>query len=168
MARKKKAETADLKASPVLRAGGGDDPTPETPVVTKSYCMRDDWKDKSITNYVAFKSVDGEVQDLTVNDEPAGGGGGGGTATVTITNASNDLSFQLEMPYVVDSQYTRGGSNTLFAGDNETFIIPLGSAGCHITFGSKGDFPNSGTGTGGVTYDNEEVYVTGDGTLSLS
>lgn len=87
MARKKTAETASLKAAPVLRSQG-EDPAPETPTtITKSYCVRDDWKDNGTVNYVAFKSVDGEVQDLTVNGEPAGGGGGSiETVDVTVTN----------------------------------------------------------------------------------
>lgn len=84
MAKKKTAEKAKIEAAPVLRAQG-EDPTPETPVITKSYIMRDDWIDKGVVNTVAFKSVDGEVQDLLVNGEPAGGGGGEGVSYATMT-----------------------------------------------------------------------------------
>jgi hypothetical protein len=91
-----KKKTENIKAAPVLRAqSGGEQPTPETPVITKSYSVRDDWKDKDIVNYVAFKSVDGEVQDLTVNGEPAGGGGGGSDVTYapfSITDSSGSSS----------------------------------------------------------------------------
>jgi len=91
MAKKKTAETANIKAAPVLRDGNSNDP-----VVTKSYSVRDDWKDKDIVNYVAFKSVDGEVQDLTVNGQPAGGGGGMRTVSVNCTNDSqNDYSIYI-------------------------------------------------------------------------
>lgn len=90
MAKKKTAETANIKAAPVLRAQGGEQPTPETPVITKSYSVRDDWKDKDIVNYVAFKSVDGEVQDLTVNGQPAGGGGIGKEIKVTATGGDTN------------------------------------------------------------------------------
>lgn len=80
MAKKKTAETANIKAAPVLRDGNSNNP-----VVTKSYSVRDDWKDINKVNYVAFKSVDGEVQDLTVNGQPAGGGGGTTITTPNIT-----------------------------------------------------------------------------------
>lgn len=93
MAKKKTAETANLKASPVLRAldgGGGQDPTK-----TKSYCVRDDWKDRDIVNYVGFKSVDGEVQDLTVNGEPAGGGGFSSAAVSVANNGQADVRINI-------------------------------------------------------------------------
>ena len=164
MAKKKMAEKAKIEAAPVLRSGG-DDPTPETPVITKSYIMRDDWIDKGVVNTVAFKSVDGEVQDLIVNGEPAGGGG---TATVSITNASNNAPFDLEMPFIDSDQYTRGGTRSLFPGATLTFIVPIGPTGCYAVFGGQGALPSSGTATGGITYDEGDVYITGNGTLTVS
>lgn len=80
------------KTAPILRAQSeGEQPTPETPIITKSYSVRDDWKDKGIVNYVAFKSVDGEVQDLTVNGEPAGGGGTSDGLLITRTRNAEDI-----------------------------------------------------------------------------
>lgn len=93
MSKKKTIKAENIKTAPVLRAGGQD------PGKTKSYCVRDDWKDKSISNYVAFKSVDGEIQDLTVNGEPAGGGGGDiihATVTFNVTVAEGG---QAEISY---------------------------------------------------------------------
>ena len=88
MAKKKMAETANIMAAPMLRAddGGGQDPSK-----TKSYCIRDDWKDINKVNYVAFKSVDGEVQDLTVNGEPAGGGGSSDGLLITRTRNADEI-----------------------------------------------------------------------------
>lgn len=119
MARKKNAEKVKIEAAPVLRSGG-DDSTPETPVITKSYIMRDDWKDKGVVNTVAFKSVDGEVQDLLVNGEPAGGGGGvGKTIKITVTGGDQEgecyANVQLGNPasmralfITADNNYTLG------------------------------------------------------------
>jgi hypothetical protein len=106
MAKKKTAEKAKIKAAPVLRDGGGNDP-----VITKSYIMRDDWIDKGVVNTVAFKSVDGEVQDVLVNGEPAGGGGGGdfSVAEVTITD-TNGEGYSIYAPFVLESnEYIQNG-----------------------------------------------------------
>ena len=113
MAKKKTAETANIKAAPVLRAqSGGDDPTPETPVITKSYCVRDDWKDQDIVNYVAFKSVDGEVQDLTVNGEPASGGSIS-TASVVVTNNYRSYATVYFISVTTNGQLVSGNENMI-------------------------------------------------------
>lgn len=72
---KKKIE--NIKAAPVLRAGsGGEQPTP-TPeqTGTRTYQIMDPWKDRDVVNLVDVKAVDGEITDVKVNGEPAGGGG---------------------------------------------------------------------------------------------
>ena len=122
MAKKKTAETANIKAAPVLRAddGGGQDPSK-----TKSYCIRDDWKDINKVNYVAFKSVDGEVQDLTVNGEPAGGGGGT-TAEVTFVNNTNN-EVEIAIPFLDQSPSGYYFNTDFYAipGTNNPIITPL-------------------------------------------
>ena len=164
MAKKKTAETANIKAAPVLRAGsGGGQPTPETPVITKSYSVRDDWKDKDKVNYVAFKSVDGEVQDLTVNGQPAGGGGGMFT-TAKLVAANN--SRMVAVPYI----YTDQGMSTILqdavlenAGDEITIVLVNGM--CIM----RADTAVTVTGAAEVLDDDEgtKIYkVTGNVTLS--
>lgn len=90
---------AKKKNTPVLRAGGGG----QDPAKTKSYCIRDDWKDSNKVNYVAFKSVGGDVQDLTVNGEPAGGGGRFAPVTVNVSNSSQ-ADVQIDMPVVYNNK----------------------------------------------------------------
>lgn len=160
---KKKIE--NIKAAPVLRAqGGGDDPTPITPIITKSYCVRDDWKDQDIVNYVAFKSVDGEVQDLTVNGQPAGGGDLR-TAQVTFINTGSTL-YSLPLPTLSNGHAKVTNVHFIPNDPNArpTTVI-IGANGCYSTFD---DFPTTAKATGGVRYDDGDVYITGDGTLTIS
>ena len=119
-----KKKTENIKAAPVLRAQG-DESTPETPVITKSYSIRDDWKDKGVVNTVAFKSVDGEVQDLTVNGEPAGGGGGT-TAEVTFVNNTNN-EVEIAIPFLDQSPSGYYFNTDFYAipGTNNPIITPL-------------------------------------------
>lgn len=130
MAKKKTAETANIKAAPVLRSGG-DDPTPETPVITKSYSVRDDWKDINKVNYVAFKSVDGEITEVKVNGEPAGGGGN--TATVQIINNTSEKGVGVQGPIIINNMIKTDmhGSNfwTINMGSSNTYTVPLASSG---------------------------------------
>ena len=143
-----KKKTENIKAAPVLRAsGGGDDPTPETPVITKSYSVRDDWKDINKVNYVAFKSVDGEVQDLTVNGEPAGGGGEIPTVTFKVINNSGKkiymygayeewgefnirqdiaINFNANVTLITN---TEGGTNCLFIPQSSSVAVTTSATG---------------------------------------
>lgn len=132
MAKKKTAEKVKIEATPVLRAQS-DDPTPETPVITKSYIMRDDWIDKGVVNTVAFKSVDGEVQDLLVNGEPAGGGGGVGKE-IKITVTGNDSSEQC---YVITNLFNTP-SDIVALSINEEHNYGFGTQGKIETFVSDG------------------------------
>lgn len=124
MARKKNAEKGKIEAVPVLRTDPVPDPE-ETPT-TKSYCVRDDWKDINKVNYVAFKSVDGEVQDLLVNGEPAGGGGGVTTAEVTFVNNTNN-EVEIAIPFLDQSPSGYYFATPFYAspGTNDPIITPL-------------------------------------------
>lgn len=129
MAKKKTAEKAKIEAVPVLRAQGEEDPTPETPetpVVTKSYIMRDDWIDKGVVNTVAFKSVDGEVQDLMVNGEPAGGGGGGDFSAAMVTFIdTNGEGYSVRAPFVLEgNEYIAAGGILPHGVTPESSIYP--------------------------------------------
>lgn len=167
MARKKTAETASLKAAPVLRSesgGGGDQPV--TPTITKSYEVRDDWKDRDIINYVAFKSVDGEVQDLTVNGEPAGGGGGvPETATVTFTN-NNRVSAGVRYVHVNPNtgELSAEQTTTISQGTSKTITQIL--VGSMLTSTVTGTTSTSTTGNI-TTSDRQHFHINGDGTITL-
>lgn len=104
MAKKKTAEKVKIEATPVLRVEPT--PDPEETSITKSYAMRDDWKDEGITNYVAFKSVDGEVQDLTVNGEPAGGGGSSDGLLITRTINADEIPCLNKTWNEINTAYT--------------------------------------------------------------
>lgn len=178
MAKKKMAETANIKAAPVLRAqGGGDDPTPETPTVTKSYSVRDDWKDKGIVNYVAFKSVDGEVQDLTVNGEPAGGSGvpiyhiEWNVVNGPVTVYMNSIGLRRKLLYTLyqDGTYTIVDSNGVQLSDG----ISAMNVACFQPDGVWISLMNNGEITveeGSATYDSEQgtVIITGNCKLTLT
>lgn len=153
---------AKKKNAPALRGGDNNQPT-----ITKSYAVRDKWLDKAKDNLVEFKSVDGEISDLMVNGEPAGGGGG--TATVTFTNSSNSKDFNIMLSYISsETGMVYADGVTLSAGETKNVTVPLGPAGCYAQFGGRGDFPENGTATGGVRYDGGDVYITGNGTLTVS
>jgi hypothetical protein len=168
MAKKKTAETANIKAGPVLRAGdgGGQDPSK-----TKSYCIRDDWKDINKVNYVAFKSVDGEVQDLTVNGEPAGGGGGG-TATVQIINNSSPRGVDVRGPIVVNNMIMADMfENHLWSinmGSSNTYTVPLASSGMQLYVGGIPD-EYEPVITGDCTWDADNwcFIITGNCTITV-
>ena len=165
-----KKKTENIKAAPVLRAGSGGEqpaPTPEQ-TGTRTYQIMDPWKDRDKVNLVDVKSVDGEITDVKVNGEPAGGGGGGG-ATVVFTNSSNSKEFDLKMPIIdLESGIVRVDDIQLSAGETKTVTVSLGPGGCFVNIGGKGDWPENGTATGGVRYDDGNIYVTGNGTLTLS
>ena len=153
MAKKKMAEKAKIEAAPVLRAQG-DNPTP---VITKSYIMRDDWIDKGVVNTVAFKSVDGEVQDLLVNGEPAGGGGG--TAQVTFI-IDTYYGGDIPIPYYQETAQGPTYTTMFFAdsGENPPITVPLADGQLLVTTGFH-DTIISGAATMG---ENFYIIITGD------
>ena len=168
-----KKKTENIKATPVLRDGNSNDP-----VVTKSYSIRDDWKDKGVVNYVAFKSVDGEVQDLTVNGEPAGGGGGGdfSTAQVTIDNSNNQGSYPPIYGSIIDS-YNQGGFPPTLIDCTGGKIAPYDPIQTYTIILYKGKAKLSVdvlsgeniTISGNVTDLGRDTYlITGDGTITIT
>lgn len=163
-----KKKTENIKAAPVLRSGNED----STPAVTKSYCVRDDWKDKNKINYVAFKSVDGEVQDLTVNGQPAGGGGGGdfSTATVQIINNNSALGVTVQGPILLNNMIkadiTYSNVWTIAHGSSASYTVPLASNGTQFfASGMPGGGP---TITGDAIWDADAncFIITGNCTIT--
>lgn len=170
MAKKKTAEKAKIEAIPVLRVEPT--PDPEETSTTKSYAVRDDWKDKGIVNIVAFKSVDGEVQDLTVNGEPAGGGGGGGdlgTAEVTFDVSVDNYpewygcATQAAMPPIFPNDCSAGtilgnsGTVTVITYKGCAQLRPSSTSGIRISVTGSAQLGEFGT-----------VYVTGSCTIIIS
>lgn len=168
-----KKKTENIKAAPLLRAGdgGGQDPSK-----TKSYCIRDDWKDINKVNYVAFKSVDGEVQDLTVNGEPAGGGGGGdfSTAEVTIhtTYGSVGVTSQTQLCAYssLDGLYYIYDVNSDGLMDGVTYQVLLHQGETSAILSAQiGNVTTSGNVTAVASGSrNTRVTITGDCTITIS
>lgn len=146
MAKKKTAEKAKIEAVPVLRDGGGDDP-----VITKSYIMRDDWIDKDITNYVAFKSIDGEVETVFVNGEPAGGGGAELVKVTIVNNTSDEL--EVSAVHLIEA-------NPLFPAHLDFYVYPEANSSVEIYTVAAGDYNKIFVISGA-----DEVAVTGDLTI---
>jgi hypothetical protein len=170
MAKKKTAETAKIKAGPVLRTAGQD------PTKTKSYCVRDDWKDINKVNYVAFKSVDGEVQDLTVNGEPAGGGGSSDFSVAHITiKDPGEAGGMLTGPFIVDgTPWSAQFPNTPAIG-TEVYSDDGGTEWIADVVLYKGvaivklnvDIMTNSTASGNITKDGSYLKITGDGVINV-
>ena len=177
-----KKKTENIKAAPVLRAGngGGEQPTP-TPeqTGTRTYQIMDPWKDRDVVNLVDVKSVDGEITEVKVNGEPAGGGGGGTLAgydiisvTVTATNdvvpfsvanlADYENNGELRGAFIINNNYYIDMSQMIPANSTQTFNL-LHKSG--ITFES----PVRGTPviTGNATYSDNTIYITGNCSITV-
>jgi len=115
-----KKKTENIKAAPVLRAGGESK--------TKTYQIMDPWKDMDKVNLVDVKAVDGEITDVKINGEPAGGGGGGGvtTAEVTFVNNTNE-EVEIHLPFLDQSPFGYYFNTTYHAiqGSSDPIITPL-------------------------------------------
>ena len=179
---------AKKKNAPILRAQGGGGEQPATKTITKSYAVRDKWLDKAKDNLVEFKSVDGEISDLKVNGEPAGGGGGSSLVSVTIINNLNysilpdnynvstilmDMSDPWELPAgTVKYPKEMWEGPSIAAGNRYTVqnIVLVGDGNALITFNIS---DATYTATGSITRVNDYQYgsafiVTGPGTITVS
>lgn len=159
---------AKKKNDPILMI----EPTPEPGVqsTTKSYAVRDKWLDKAKDNLVEFKSVDGEISDLKVNGEPAGGGGGS-TATVQIT-ANTGRGVDVLGPVISNNIImTDIHENHLWhidLGASDTFTVPLASGGMQLFVGGIPDGTDPVI-TGGGTWDVDNwcFIITGNCTVTI-
>lgn len=173
MAKKKTAETANIKAAPVLRAGsGGEQPTP-TPeqTETRTYQIMDPWKDRDVVNLVDVKAVDGEITEVKVNGQPAGGGGGG-TATVQITNNTSGKGLNVLGPVISNNIImTDIHENHLWhvdVGSSDTFTVPLATGGMQLFVGGIPDGTEPViTGGGTFDIDNWCFIITSDCTITV-
>ena len=163
---------AKKKNAPVLRDGDNNQPT-----ITKSYAVRDKWLDKAKDNLVEFKSVDGEISDLKVNGEPAGGGGGDfSTAQVTIDNSNNQGQYPPIYGSIVGS-YNTGGFPPTLADCTEGRIAPSDPIQTYTVILYKGKAKLSVNVSGAQTItvsgnaidvgDNAYVF-SGNGTITIS
>lgn len=157
---------AKKKNAPVLRGGGGGGG--DQPTITKSYAVRDKWLDKAKDNLVEFKSVDGEISDLKVNGQPAGGGGSMKTYTVNFINNTQSTIY-VHLPALDDSNPTDGIYCVLELAPNDNFNRPVVA---NQEGSINGDFYSEGqptaTGSGDVEVLDTTIFVYGDGSLSFA
>lgn len=168
-----KKKTENIKAAPVLRApSGGDEPTP-TPeqTGTRTYQIMDPWKDRDVVNLVDVKSVDGEITDVKINGEPAGGGGGGdlGTAEVTFDVSVDNYpewygcATQAAMPPIFPNDCSVGtipgssGTVTVITYKGCAQLRPSSTSGIRISVTGSAQLGEFGT-----------VYVAGSCTIIIS
>ena len=174
-----KKKTENIKAAPVLRAHGDEQPTP-TPeqTGTRTYQIMDPWKDRDVVNLVDVKAVDGEITEVKVNGEPAGGGGGGdfSTAQVTIDNSNNKGSYPPIYGSIIDS-YNQGGIPPTLIDCTGGEIAPSDSIQTYTVILYKGKAKVSVRGLGGETITisgnvtdlgDTNYLFSGDGTLTIS
>lgn len=130
MAKKKTIEAENIKAAPVLRASSGGDqptPTPTEQTGTRTYQIMDPWKERDVVNLVDVKSADGEITDVKINGEPAGGGGDVTIITVNISNNTSQTK-QLALPYIDENSADVGpiiSLLTLSAYSGDVYKIPI-------------------------------------------
>lgn len=155
---------AKKKNAPILRDGDNNQPT-----ITKSYAVRDKWLDKAKDNLVEFKSVDGEIQDLTVNGEPAGGGGGASLVKVSIINNTAE-ELRVDVVHLIGDQMMLpahlGFSEYIDA--NSTLEIDAVTLGEYSKIIALGKTITAVTGE--ITKDSAEGLATihGPGTVTIS
>ena len=155
---------AKKKNAPVLRDGDNNQPA-----ITKSYAVRDKWLDKAKDNLVEFKSVDGEISDLKVNGEPAGGGGGGDFTTAEVTLILDSGSSAGIQGIFIDRNMLWGEEAMVVAGPEDptpskvyTFVLYQGKQDAFINTGT------AKSTTGNVVYDHGKYEITGDCTITLT
>ena len=175
-----KKKTENIKAAPVLRANSESDqptPTPEQ-TGTRTYQIMDPWKDRDVVNLVDVKAVDGEITEVKVNGEPAGGGGGDfSTAQVTIDNSNSQGGYPEIYGSIVGS-YNTGGFPPTLADCTEGYIAPSDPIQTYTVILYKGKaklFINDSAGShtitvsGNVTNISDTTcVVSGNGTITIS
>lgn len=171
-----KKKTENIKAAPVLRAqggnGGGGQPTP-TPeqTGTRTYQIMDPWKDRGVVNLVDIKAVDGEITEVKVNGEPAGGGGGS-QATITLTNNTSGKGVTVYGPVLINNVNTYDDSQDpsirVGMGATVTLTVLLGPSGANLFMGGITS-ENDMVMTGAISYDFHlhGFVVTGNGTITI-
>lgn len=157
---------AKKKNAPILRgqSEGGDQPI--TTTVTKSYAVRDKWLDNAKDNLVEFKSVDGEISDLKVNGEPAGGGGMK-TCTVNMVNESQS-TVKVYLPTIMNEFPTINIIGVIELEprmdiDKQVVMNQEGE-----TSGSFSTGQYTASGSGNVEVFGSNIFVRGNGSISFT
>ncbi len=130
--------------------------------MNKSYNIHEKWSDLDKVNNVEINSVDGVIESIFVNGEPAGGGGGLTTAVLTVINTGSS-NRNVRAPFI-----DNGVINASFyadAGTTVTKTVVKGSNGCSFTI-SAGSITEV-TGNGSMS-DNKNAIITGDCTITIS
>ena len=167
-----KKKTENIKAAPVLRANSESDqptPTPEQ-TETRTYQIMDPWKDRDVVNLVDVKAVDGEITEVKVNGEPAGGGGGS-AATVQITVNTGrgvDVSGPVISNNIIMTDMYGNQLWHIDLGASDTFTVPLASGGMQLFVGGIPGGTNPVI-TGGGTWDADNgcFIITSNCTITI-
>lgn len=133
--------------------------------MNKSYGIHDKWTDLDKVNNIEIQSVDGVIEEITVNGEPAGGGGDFTTAYVTI-NTNNQATKQYIVPYITSSgdiENLIAAQGHINAGETQTITAVLGRGGC--SFFCQGPI-YSVSGNAQMT-SSTSVLITGDCTITV-
>lgn len=175
-----KKKTENIKAAPVLRSqSGGDQPTPAPEQTgTRTYQIMDPWKDRDVVNLVDVKAVDGEITEVKVNGQPAGGGGGDfSTAQVTIDNSNSQGGYPEIYGSIIDS-YNQGGLPPTLIDCSGGEIAPYDPIQTYTIILYKGKaklFVNDSAGSHTITVSgnvtdigNTTYIVSGNGTITIS
>lgn len=132
-------------------------------MASKSYGIHDKWTNINKINNVDIKSVDGVIESVKINGEEAGGGGGGDftTANVTITGGGPCV---VNIAYVVEEI---GSVTTIVAGSRPKTCTAILYKG-HATAAIPDENHQITSVSGGATFNDRTVYITGDCAITIS
>lgn len=169
-----KKKTENIKAAPVLRPQGSDQPTP-TPTEqtgTRTYQIMDPWKDRDVVNLVDVRSVDGEITDVKVNGQAAGGGGVNYSMVNCINNSQTDFVIYLPCTPSEEPGIVYFCELYLDAGSDDDYKVLQGAVGS-MGVVDLGDAQESLSVSGNITIDQQtgkryNLLITGDGSITIS
>lgn len=134
-------------------------------MAVKNYGIHDKWTNINKVNNVEIQSVDGVIENIKVNGEPAGGGGFT-TAQVTLENASVENIIQFNVPQVVliEDNNTIMPNGSIRPNTTETLTVVMAS-GCGFILKSG----TIATVAGDARKINDSsALITGDCTITIS
>lgn len=136
-------------------------------MAVKNYGIHDKWTDISKVNDIEIQSVDGVIEDIKVNGEPAGGGGGDSDFSIAVMTVIAD-NTEIYAPFISKAPF--GGHEWLSAEpiyESGTFNVVLYKGKCSAYVRYDGDLPNI-TATGNAEVDENYIDITGDCTITIS
>lgn len=137
-------------------------------MATKNYMINDKWLDLDKQNIVELQSVDGVLDSVKLNGEEYGGGGGSSdfsTATVTVSNTTSDMLSVLAVSIRDTPSSAVVPFGTIMADSDRTHTVPLYKGVCSWKMTSADVVVAV---SGDISYDNGNIFITGDGTITIS